>query len=134
MKIALSILTLGLSLWALPALATPSDQNDSRGKSEASASRSGKHDVDLRLDGKDNGVRNHGNGAYRTRYESAQDGKKWKGEWTGDKAPNGGGALVPEPSAMMLFGAGLLVALQAIPLRSSRAQANGDAGGMPDHG
>ena len=34
MKIAISILTLGLGVWTLPALATPSQQTHSSGKSE----------------------------------------------------------------------------------------------------
>ncbi len=130
MKIALSILTLSLCVWALPALATPSHQIHARGKSEASASRSAKHtDLDLRLDAKGKGSIGRGNAVRSTRYEQApdsKDSKDWKSEWPTTTEPGGAGALVPEPSAILLFGVGLVVALQAIPRRSSYSGATGE--------
>ena len=135
MKIAISILTLGLSVWALPALATPSHQTHSRGKSEDSASRSAKHrELDLRLDEKINEKIERGNAVKSTRYERDLDGSDWKGEWPTRTVPGGAGALVPEPSAILLFGVGLVVALQAIPRRSSHAGSTGESSGATQHG
>lgn len=136
MKIALSILTLGLSVWALPALATPSHQTHSNGKSEARGSKIAKHlDLDLRLDSKKgNGNFDHGNALRSTRLERALDGGDWKGQWPTRTDPGGAGALVPEPSASILFGVGLLVALQAIPRRSSHAASTGESSVATHHG
>ena len=135
MKIAISILTLGLSVWALPALATPSHLAKSRGKSEASASRSAKHlDLDLQLDAKRNEKIDHGQVVPSTRYERAVDGSDWKSQWPTRTEPGGAGALVPEPSAVLLFGVGLVVALQAIPRRSSHAGYTGESSGATRHG
>lgn len=135
MKITLSILALGLSVCALPALATPSHLTKSRGKSEASASRSTKHlDLDLRLDAKHNEKIDRGYAVQSTRYERALDGRDWKSQWPTRTEPGGAGALVPEPSAIMLFGVGLVLALQAIPRRSSHAGSTGESSGATRHG
>ena len=72
MRIALSILSLGLSVWALPALATPFHPTHSNWKSEAVTSRSAKHLArDLRIDAKSNGSNYGSPGAKGARYERA---------------------------------------------------------------
>lgn len=135
MKIVLSILTLGLSVWALPALATPSHPTHSRSKSENSASRSVKDvAVDLRIDVKDKTTLEHGNSGKAMRYERAQDGRDWKSPWNARPIPAGSGTFVPEPSAITLFAVGVVLALQAIPRRSPRADSTGGSGGATQHG
>jgi len=138
MRIALTILTLGMSLWAIPALATPyhhdDDDDDSRGNkrtSAASYARESKQvNVYLRKDGKEfanSYGRRSGRGTVHVRHIEAKD---WKDQW-GTK-PGSVGSAIPEPSAMTLFGVGVVLALQAIPRRSARGRFVAEAGDGPE--
>lgn len=119
-RIALSILSLGVSVWALPAFATPAQPTNTNGKWEESASRSGKHlEVDLGIDAKDKKDKKGENGNQGVKTGRYED----QGEWNTDRPPLGygdPGPTVPEPSAAILFGAGLLIAQRAISRRPSR--------------
>lgn len=138
MRIALTILTLGLSLWAIPALATsyhPNHAEDSRGTTRASAARSAREsrqvNVDLRRDDKELASsygRRAGRGAIHVRHIEAKD---WKDQW-GTK-PGSVGSAIPEPSAMTLFGVGVVLALQAIPRRSARGSFVAERDEGPEH-
>jgi hypothetical protein len=111
MKILLSILTLGSSIWALPALATPSHPIANRGEAADS--------VELRLGAKDvASVYDHPKTA-GARYDLAQDQGPGQGPWSVPTKLADVGSPVPEPYSITLFGVGLLVALQAIPRRRS---------------
>lgn len=135
MRIALSILSLGLSVWALPALATPFHPTHSNGKSKAGALRFSKHlALDLRIDAKDMGSIYGSPGAKSARYERADYQGDWNARWTPRLGSGDLGTAVPEPSAVILFGAGLLLAQQAIPRRSSRASVPHGEGGAPRYG
>lgn len=128
-------MVLGLSVFALPALATPSHPMHSHEKSLTSASRSARPmDVDLRIDAKKAETFERGSFVRASRYERAKDGMDWKSPWNASPAPGDPGAFVPEPSAVTLFGVGVVVALQAIPRRSSRTGASGESGGAAQHG
>ena len=125
MKTILMISVLALSLWAIPGLATPSQKAQSRGQAVASAAKAAhaaKHlDVQLRSDWKDV-ARLHetqaANGLARVR---SNDGIDSTDHWQPSSKPDQVGSAVPEPSAMMLFGVGVLLSLQAIPRRSRRS-------------
>lgn len=138
MKTALTIVTLGLSLWAIPAPATPSQEAIPRGLTVASAaraSRATRHvDVELRRDWKDVASlheRQALNGIVRVRRnDHASDSAD---PWPASRKPSQVGSAVPEPSAMTLFGMGLLLALQAIPRRGRTSSAGArEAGDAPE--
>jgi hypothetical protein len=120
MKILLSILTLGSSIWALPALATPSHPIANRGEAADSAPKSARAAaVELRLGAKDvASVYDHPKTA-GARYDLAQDQGPGQGPWSVPTKLADVGSPVPEPYSITLFGVGLLVALQAIPRRRS---------------
>jgi PEP-CTERM motif len=130
MKIATTILTLCLGLWAIPALATPFQQAHARGPGIVGAARierEGKQvNVHLWRNGEDVASLRGGNAGRGVTYARGMDGEGWKHQWGTRPKLGVVGSAVPEPSAMTLFGLGLLLTLQAIPRRSAGAGAGAD--------
>jgi hypothetical protein len=126
-------MTLGLSLWAVPGAATPNRDEVPRGLAVASAAHAARNvDVQLRKDWKEVAglyQRQAANGLIPSR---SVPGRDWKDEWHSTTKPGQVGSAVPEPSAMTLFGVGLLLTLQAIPRRGRTSSADVEVGGSPE--
>lgn len=136
MKTALTIMTLGLSLWAIPAPATPSREVDPRGLAVASAAhsaRASRHvDVHLRSDWKEVAGLSQSQASNGLAHSRSKDGVDWKEHWRESKKPGQVGSAVPEPSAMTLFGVGVLLTLQAIPRKHRTSGVDAEPIGSPE--
>lgn len=136
MNTTLTIMTLGLCLCAIPAAATPHRNEAPRGLAVARAAQSARAarnvDVQLRRDWKEVASPDQSRAANGLAPLRRLPAGGWKDEWHSSTKPGQVGSVVPEPSAMTLFGVGLLLALQAIPRRARTSSADAEEGGAQE--